>query len=880
MSERERLHQNPIDQSTGNVQSGELSPEEVKKRRQQLFTRILYIVLGLMITGIITVVIAVLILTYEEKTIKRSIVFNDIFNGTFATQSLDASWSKNPSKENFYYYWKLRNDTTSEGSGKTRENVLTHTFENMASVRTFKGVGVSTQCDIMKFDTNTKSESVFLSSELLLSNNIACYTSFLIQAEERFVSFEMDVEHVWRHSSLSRFIVLDTVTKKVTTLSNPQAPKQTIMKWCNPSYGNSNQVVAAFVQENNIFIHTFDAVTGETKVLKPITTDGSFELIFNGVADWVYEEEVIAGVDTFFFSPDCSKITYLKLNDSQVPLVQLPEYIITNTNAEYLEVRIPTPGDHNPIPSVHVYDLGSDVTTQVDIGQTPYPTNIEDENYVYDLMWASNTQVAVVRVNRRQNQKDILLGDVTQTSAQGIIPTRIVHTVNTDRWIQYAQGSSYFIPQTTYFVDIVPYLDHYHLALFDYSKPTNYTFVRYLTSGDFDVTQVYRIYSQNINNIYFQTTVDSNGIQRQIYGTTLDGKITLLSKNSSTSATDGGSYFDASFSVNGNYAILNYGGPQYPFSTLYSVSSLIANAANAGYNVSENSGLKQTVETELLMPKVKVTQVQNDNGDKLNVLFIYPPQWNGENDVKYPVVIYSYNGPGSQLVNYNWRSMHNSFSLYLASIGFIVATVDGRGTGYRGVNFMTQTYLNLGYYEVKDQIAVAKYLKSLSYVDSAKIAIWGWSYGGYLSSKTLTFSENNTNTETLPFKAAVSVAPVTDWTYYDTAYTERYMLWPSVNPSGYKKSSVLNQVQDPKCPLLPTKLSNGDVAQSSKKFSLAFGSRDDNVHPINSFNLMSLLQDKLVQFDLMVYTNKDHSIDNRRHIYRYITDHLVANINS
>ena len=847
-----------------------VNPEEAKKRREQLFSRLLYAVLALTITGVITTVIVVLILTYEEKQVKRNIQFNDIFNGTFSTQGVSSVWSSNPSKENFMYYWKSR-------SAQTRENILRSAFENGIRVHSVLG-NASTGCDIVKFDASSKSEQTLVSYESLTAANIPCNTNFFTHANERFVAFELAIEHVWRHSSLSRFVVLDVTTGALTDLS-PSSTKQSVMKWCSPtSTAASTDAIAAFVQENNIYMHTFDSTTGKSKSVNQITTDGANELIFNGISDWVYEEEVIAGVDTFFFSPDCAKVLYLKLNDSQVPLIQLPDYVMDKTNPEYLKVRIPTPGDHNPIPSVHVYDLSSGNTAQVEIGQIPEPVNIEDENYVYDLMWASDSQFAVVRVNRYQNQKDILLGDVTKQT-NGVISTTIVQTVKTDRWIQYAQGSTYFIPETTNFVDIVPFHDHFHIALYDYSKAD--TFVRYLTSGDFDVTQIYRKYSQTTKTVYYQSTMDSNGIQRHVFSVDLAGLNTVWLSVNHTAPTGNTTeyqqgHYDASFSAGGNYLVMLYNGPQFPFAKLNTIQALIK--GEAGYTMSDNSALQKKLQNEVFMPKSVASQIENDNGDKLNVLLVYPPHFNAENEITYPTIIYSYNGPGSQLVNYDWHSMHNSYSLYLASLGFIVATVDGRGTGFRGVNFMSQTYKNLGYYEVLDQISVGKHLSSLKYVDSSRIAIWGWSYGGYLSSKTITFFENSTNSEALPFALALSVAPVTDWIYYDTAYTERYMLWPAVNAAGYKRSSVLNQVKEPKCPILPTPLDNGDVQQSSKKFVLAFGSRDDNVHPINSFNLMHLLQDSLVQFDLMVYTNKDHSIDNRRHIYRYLTQHLLQHL--
>ncbi|KAL9658559.1 hypothetical protein ABK040_006098 [Willaertia magna] len=878
MSERARLNnENSSQAEVSEEEQPIISEVEKTKKRELLCNRILYIILGFIIVGVITAVIVVLLLTYEAKAAKRSVQFNDIFNGTFGANINTATFSTNPNKENTLYYWKARGTTK-------QQNIIQTTLDHLTTFTTLENSGISadsvnqTICDIIKFNADTKQETVLITSEDLSKLLIPdCTTTFLIHSSERFISFELDIEHIWRHSTKSNFVIVDVVKKVKINLSN-DAPttKQIIMKWCSDN-DNTGIATASFVQENNIYLHRFDTNSGETKDYKQITFDGSDELIFNGISDWLYEEEVIGGVDTYFFSPDCSKIVYLKLNDSQVPMFQLPDYEPDQSYTHYKKVRWPTPGNHNPIPSVHIYDIVKEETVEMDIGQIQNPVNIEDEYYVYDLMWASNSIVGVVRVDRYQNQKDVLIGDLSVDLVNSMLPNRVISTIKTtDCWIPEANGKLYFIPNTPYFVDIIPVENHHHLALFDIQKAGS-SMVRYLTSGDFDVTQIYKVYSSNDQTIYYQTTQNTDGIQRQIYSINLDGTtINWLSRNISEPLTSNSTeynkgFYDVSFSVNANYLVLNYYGPLYPFSKLYNINEI---TKKDGYLLTDNTKLQQRMEKEILMPKVKVTQIENDNKDKVNVMLYYPPSWNGQSDKSFPLLVYSYGGPGSQLVDLRFSSMHNGFSVYLASLGFIVATIDGRGTGFRGRDYMCKVYKNLGYYEVLDQISVTKQLRNLPYVDSSRIAIWGWSFGGYLSSRTITFSENITATNDLPFQLALSVAPVTDWIFYDTAYTERYMLWPNVNSIGYKASSVLTQVQNPKCPILPTQQSNLDVAQSQKKYVLCFGTADDNVHPLNSFNLMKMLQDRLVQFDLMVYTNKDHSIDNRKHIYKFLSNKL------
>lgn len=404
---------------------------------------------------------------------------------------------------------------------------------------------------------------------------------------------------------------------------------------------------------------------------------------------------------------------------------------------------------------------------------------------------------------------------------------------------------------------------HYHLALYDYNQGTAPTF---LTSGDFDVVEIANTFNPTTKEVFYASN-QRGSTTRDILAVKYDG-----SKTSRYLSNSKVGYYTASFSPSGQYYQLSFLGPDMP---VYSLQEVTPVSGVNGTVLLDNSPLQVYIDNIINMPNSVIKTIQNRDGVEMNALFVYPPTFNENSDIQYPTIMRVYGGPGNQLVLQSYAAMHDPLSLYWASLGFIVVTVDGRGTGGRGEDYMTCTYLQLGVLEAQDQIAAAKSLKGMYFVDGKRLGIWGWSYGGYMTLMSLASAENQQI-----FKLGMAVAPVTDWRYYDSAYTERYMQWPSANPIGYYNSSVITRVtrQDVKCPLLPNKINpNGDVEQSYSHLLLVHGTSDDNVHPLNSFNLMTVLQDRQVQFSIMFYPNKDHSItggNTRRHLYRLLTSKM------
>ncbi|KAL0491479.1 hypothetical protein AKO1_000892 [Acrasis kona] len=558
------------------------------------------------------------------------------------------------------------------------------------------------------------------------------------------------------------------------------------------------------------------------------------------------------------WSADCSRLAFLTLNDTNVLPYKYEEYFPSEPYPKPQQIRIPTPGTPNPTVTVNIFSYASNLVATVDISTGLAPSTSDpllNDVYVYDLVWADGNRLATVRVPRLQNRKDVLLTDATDSTLT-FYSSKIIKTDQVDTWIQHNANVIKFI-STQQYVDITIHPEsankHYHLALYDIKDPNP----KFLTSGEWDVTA---ILGSHENQIFIEAA-QSDSVNREILSVNIDASSTKQLSDPNKRGV-----YSASLSSSGTFMFVNYMGPELPS---YSLVNLQDESSNVLLN---NEELKQTIQDGLQMPSSHIKSINKPDGTKLNALFVYPPHFSDSADVQYPVMMRVYGGPGNQLVLNSYASMHDSLSLYWASLGYIVVTVDGRGTGGRGHSFMTCTYKELGIREAQDQIIAAKQLKLMHFVDGNRIGIWGWSYGGYMTLMSLTSLDNDK-----VFKLGMAVAPVTDWKYYDSAYTERYMQWPSMNPEGYGNSSVVNRVRrEFNSPLLPSKIDSvtGVATQSYSHLLLVHGTGDDNVHPLNSFNLMTELQNAQVQFSTMFYPNKDHSIAGdatRRQLYRLLT---------
>jgi len=383
---------------------------------------------------------------------------------------------------------------------------------------------------------------------------------------------------------------------------------------------------------------------------------------------------------------------------------------------------------------------------------------------------------------------------------------------------------------TGYFVVLQPDDDLLQMALYNVDDGS---FVRWLTSEKYEVVS-YLGFNPQTNLIYYQAA--PTPLTRHLFYVSLLG-----STPTQLTAPESGSWWSASMSPGGSWMLCTNGGPKIPTQSLANTKSL--NFTDFQRNEALTSLLQK-----YSMPVISyVTAPTADGRDTLNGFVITPPK----SMLKRvnPVVFTVYGGPGSQTVTKAWYS--DMFHLYLASEGYIVASIDGRGTGFRGETFMKQIYMKMGVMETEDQIAAAKYLKEAN-SNWGKMAIWGWSFGGYMTSRVMTHPNHS---DVFPY--GVAVAPPVDWRYYDTAYTERYMNLPKVNQQGYSETSVLPNVTNMK----------------PNTFLLIHGTADDNVHFMNSALLNDALVAKNIPFETMYYVNRDHSINvgnSRKHLYRLI----------
>lgn len=633
-------------------------------------------------------------------------------------------------------------------------------------------------------------------------------SSYEMSSDENKFLIPDETEQIYRHSSKSKFYVYD---RNRNTLDLLSTDKQRLADF-SP---DGKQV--AFVRDNNIFIKNL-----ETGAESQITTDGKKNQIINGTCDWVYEEE-FGFTKAFFWSPDGKNIAYYRFDESRVK-----EYTLTYYGDLYPELytyKYPKAGEENSIVEIYVYNLEKNTSVKMDVGE-------ETNQYIPRIKWSNDANLlSIQRLNRLQNHLDILLSDAG----------------NGNSTIIYSEDNQYYIDITdnlTFLNDNSGFLftseaDGYnHIYLYKINGALD----KQLTKGEWDVTNVYGYDSKN-ELVYYQSAEESP-LDRDIYKVDLKGKITKISEREGTN--------DADFSDNFSYYINTWSDANTPpFITLNQANGkkirvLQSNSALINrmkeYKLSKKEFFTFST-PEITMPDGK--QVE------LNAWKILP--YDFDSTKQYPVLLVIYGGPGSQEVVNAWGWSDYFWEQMLAENGIMIVSVDNRGTGARGEVFKKMTYLELGKYETLDYIETAKYLGSLSYVDKNRLAIFGWSYGGFMAANVITQGADYFNT-------AISVAPVTNWRYYDNIYTERFMRTPQENPGGYDKNSPIFHVDKLKGNLL-----------------LVHGGADDNVHPQITMDMVSALIIANKQFDLFIYPNKNHGIyggNTRYHLYKKMTDFL------
>ncbi|MDL2323417.1 S9 family peptidase [Bacteroidales bacterium OttesenSCG-928-A17] len=613
-----------------------------------------------------------------------------------------------------------------------------------------------------------------------------------------------DKEYIYRRSWKANMYDYDTRRNFLKPLSDYPG------KLMIPTFSPDGRM-CAFVRDNNIWLKKFDYDT-ESEVTK----DGEFGKILNGLGDWVYEEEFRV-TNLMSWSPDSKFLAFVKSDESQVPTFEFQVFDHSLYPGSY-SYKYPKPGEKNSVVAAFTYNVDTK-----DIKQMKIP--IDENSYIPRIQFTENPdQLAVMTLNRHQNQFNMYYANPKSTVSRLILFDENKYYVNSD-WID----AIYFTKDNFLYVSEKDGFAHIYLYTI------NGVLQKQLTSGNWDVTTLYG-YDPVAKTVYYQSAEESP-LCRSVYKIDDKGIKTKLSTKEGTNS--------AIFSANFQYCIHNFSDLNTP-----TVSTVHDNKGKQLFVLNDNAALKQKLAETAFSTKEFFT-FNNSTGDVLNGWMMKPLDFDGNKE--YPVLIVQYNGPDSQEV---LNRFGIDWTCCLTQQGYIVVSVDTRGTGARGEEFRKCTYMELGIRESDDLIASAQYLGSLSYIDQNRIAVWGWSYGGYMT--LMSMSRGNGI-----FKAGVSIAPVTDWRYYDSIYTERFMRTPQENEAGYDRSSAVNLAKNLQGKLL-----------------LIHGTADDNVHYQNTLYYSDALIDAGKVFEMQIYSNKNHSIlgsKTRMNLYNRIFDFLQKN---
>ena len=646
---------------------------------------------------------------------------------------------------------------------------------------------------IYDYATGEVTDTLFRYKDLIMEGDtlpIRASQSFKLSKDESKVLFMTNINMIYRHSFTADYYVYDLTTKSLKPLSDNGSQRLA-------SFSPDGTKVA-FMRDNNLFIKDL-----ESNEEIQFTSDGLYNNIINGAPDWVYEEE-FSFSQGFFWSPDNKKIAYYKFDESKVQKFQMEEF--EGLYPEWFSYKYPKAGEDNSVVEVYVYDLESGLTKKMDTGE-------ETDIYLPRMKWTKDANVlAIQRLNRHQNHLEILAADATTGETRVFYNEENQYYVDiTDDWTFLEDGKSFLMTSEK------SGYNHIYMCRLDGKK------AKALTSGKWDVT---RIYGFDGNEIYFQAAKHSP-TERQIYAVNLKGKVREIVGDEGVNNARFSKTFSYFININSTVTKPH----QY---TLYNNAGEVVRVLEDNHELVEK--LKEYNLSEKQLVKISDPAFVMPDGTTVDVdaWRIMPTDF--DPNKQYPVLIYVYGGPGHQTVMNQWGDGYWSWMQYLAQHGIISISINNRGSGAQGEMFKKMTYLELGKYETEDMITLAKYMAAQPYVNPEKIAIFGWSYGGFMAANGITKGADVIST-------AVSVAPVTNWRYYDNIYTERYMRTPQENPDGYDANSPVS-----------------NTAMIKGNYLLCHGSGDDNVHYQNAMELIKSMIANNVQFDLMIYPNKNHGI--------------------
>ncbi len=660
-----------------------------------------------------------------------------------------------------------------------------------------------TTSSIDKYDYKTlnKVGTIVNSSNL---EGIANFSAYSFSDDEKKILLSTEVESIFRRSTLGIFYVYDIDSQRLVKISDVKIQEPTL---------SPNGKEVAYVMDNNLYLFTI-----ESQETKQVTVDGVKNKIINGVTDWVYEEE-FGFVRAFEWNADGTKIAFLRFDETEVPEFSMDVYGSGLYQQPYV-FKYPKAGENNSLVSLHVLEVASGTISNIDLGDAYYVPRIKWKNH--------KDMLSVQTLNRNQNQLLLHTVDTKKNEVSLLLEEK------DDAYVDIADTLTFLEDDSFIWSSEQDGWNHIYLYNED-GKLMNQ-----VTKGEWEVTNYYG-YDQNEDKIYYQST-ENGSINRGVYNVDSNGK-----NKKALAVTEGTN--KASFSADFTYFINTFSSAEIP--PVYTLH--LAKNGKKVKDIKDNQQVLEKLEGYEISPKEFSTVAIN--GNDLNMYIIKPKDFDASK--KYPLFMYQYSGPGSQNVSNSWMGANDYWHQLLAAEGYIIACVDGRGTGFKGRDFKKVTYMNLVKYETEDQIAAAKKLSELAYIDEDRTGIWGWSFGGHMATNCI-LKGNDT------FETAIAVAPVTSWRFYDTIYTERFMRTPGENPSGYDDNSPFNYPE----------LLEGN-------YLLIHGSGDDNVHVQNTMRMIEALVQANKQFDWGIYPDKNHGIyggNTRIHLFNKMTNFLKENL--
>lgn len=672
----------------------------------------------------------------------------------------------------------------------------------------------SDKTKILKFSYKTGKEvATIFDVKTARDCNLESIQGYIFSPDEKKILLQTQTTPIYRNSYTAVYYLYDAVNNKMKDF--PNEPIRI------PTFSPDGNLLA-YVKDNNIYLIKF--LYGNA--ISQVTKDGEYNKIINGTPDWVYEEE-FAYNSALTFSPDNKMIAYVKWDESEVPEFSFPVYKgLAPENEQYAEYpgeysyKYPIAGQVNSKVIVNTFDIFSKVTRTMELP-------IDKDGYIPRIKFTQDAdKLAIMTLNRHQNKLDVYYANPRSGVCKLVLRDENPYYIKESAYsnIMFYDNNIALISERDGFAHLYWYTIGGNL-------------IKQVTKGNYEVTNFFG-WDEKDNTFYYASN-EGNPTTNSIWKIDSKGKKTRLS-------SDVEGYNVATFSKTLKYYINAFSNVTTP--TVYTIND---NKGKKLATLMDNKELKERIANTTL-PQKEFFSFTTPENVSLNGWMIKPVNFDANK--KYPVLMFQYSGPGSQQVVNRWGI---SWENYLATQGYLIVCVDGRGTGGRGQEFEKCTYMNIGVKEADDQVYTAKHFGTLPYVDKDRIAIWGWSFGGYMTLMSMSQGSN-------VFKAGIAVAAPTDWRYYDSVYTERFMRTPQENKDGYDKSSAMTR-----------------AGKMHGKLLLVHGTADDNVHLRNLAEYTEVLVQKGIDFDMMVYTNRNHSIfggNTRNHLYNKLTNYLKENL--